>query len=130
MCREMISQGNGGSILFVSSISGHICNFPQPQAPYNASKASVLHLARSLAAEWARHRIRVNTVSPGYMETAMTDKPELNPSKDVWTDRNPMGRIGSPDELMGAVVLLCSAIGGMYMTGSDIVVDGKLELSQ
>jgi sorbose reductase len=124
----MTEQGKGGSILLVASISGHICNFPQPQAPYNASKAAILHLSRSLAAEWARHGIRINTISPGYMETTMTEGPEVESCRKIWTERNPMGRIGDPEELMGAVVLLCSKFGGRYMTGTDIVVDGELLL--
>lgn len=123
--RHMISHGEGGSIVLVASISGHTCNFPQPQASYNTSKAAVIHLARALAAEWARYHIRVNTVSPGYMETDMTRSPDVESSKEIWTERNPMGRIGDPEELMGAVVLLSSKYGGRYMTGTDIIVDGE-----
>ncbi|KAF8322609.1 NAD(P)-binding protein [Clavulina sp. PMI_390] len=65
--KHMIESGRGGSIINIASMSGHIVNYPQPQSAYNASKAAVIHLSKSLAAEWAPHKIRVNTISPGYM---------------------------------------------------------------
>jgi len=68
--RQMIAQGTGGSIVFIASISGHRVNFPQPQVAYNVSKASLLTLKSCLAAEWARYGIRVNSISPGYMDTS------------------------------------------------------------
>jgi sorbose reductase len=69
--RHMIACGNGGSIIFIASMSGPIVNWPQPQCAYNASKAGVKHLMRSLAAEWAVHGIRCNAISPGYMDTVL-----------------------------------------------------------
>jgi len=66
--KHMIAAGRGGSMVFIASMSGHIVNWPQPQCAYNASKAAVIHLMKSLAAEWAPHKIRVNTISPGYMK--------------------------------------------------------------
>jgi sorbose reductase len=71
--KKMISQGSGGHIVFTASISGHYVNFPQPQVSYNVSKAGVLHLTRSLAAEWASSGIRVNSISPGYMNTILNE---------------------------------------------------------
>ncbi|KAF8906705.1 hypothetical protein CPB85DRAFT_870465 [Mucidula mucida] len=122
--RHMIAQKSGGAIILVSSISGHMINFPQPQISYNVSKAGVLHLARGLAAEWARFGIRVNSVSPGYMETAMTKGEELAEEREIWMKSNPMGRLGQPEELTGAVIMLCSKVAGQYLNGTDVVVDG------
>ena len=122
--RQMISQATGGAILLIASMSAHIVNYPQPQMAYNVSKAAVLHLTKSLAAEWARYGIRVNSISPGYMDTIQTQGPGIQDAKDIWTSRNPMGRIGQPEELEGAIVLLCGKRSGSYINGSDIVLDG------
>jgi len=121
--RQMIHQKTPGSILLTASISAHRTNYPQPQAAYNASKAALLSLKSSLAAEWAVHGIRVNTLSPGYMDTVLNEGPGLVEARRIWGERNPMGRMGRPEELCGAVVLLCSAAGG-FVTGADLVVDG------
>ena len=119
----MILQRTPASILFIASISAHRTNYPQPQAAYNASKAALISLKSSLAAEWATHGIRVNSISPGYMDTILNEGEGLKACRETWTSRNPTGRMGSPQELEGAVVLLCSAAGS-YMNGADIVVDG------
>jgi sorbose reductase len=124
--RQMIKQSSGGSIVFVASISAHRVNFPQPQIGYNVSKGALLQLKSSLAAEWARYGIRVNSVSPGYMDTVLNEGEGLAKARKIWTERNPMGRMGQPAELTGPVVLLCSGA-GRYITGADIVVDGKLQ---
>lgn len=123
--RHMISSGRGGKIVFISSISGHRVNYPQPQAAYNVSKASILHMRRNLAAEWTRHGIRVNSISPGYMDTVLNEGDQLEPWRHSWADRNPMRRMGSPQELTGPLVFLCSDIGGGYVNGTDLVVDGR-----
>lgn len=73
--RHMMQHHHGGSIIFISSIAGARVLHPQQQCAYNASKAAVAHLARSLAAEWAPHGIRVNTISPGYMDTQLNEDP-------------------------------------------------------
>lgn len=122
--RRMIAQASSGVILLVASMSAHVVNYPQPQMAYNVSKAGVLHLTRSLAAEWARYGIRVNSLSPGYMNTIQTQGRGLQEAKDIWTSRSPMGRIGQPEELEAAIVLLCGKRSGSYMNGSDIVLDG------
>ena len=116
------------SMVFVASVSGHTVNFPQPQAAYNTSKAAVIHMMHSLAAEWARYGIRVNSISPGYMDTRLNEGEELEEARQVWRSRTPMGRMGRRDELNGAVLLLCSAAGA-YITGTDIKVDGKSSFS-
>jgi NAD(P)-dependent dehydrogenase (short-subunit alcohol dehydrogenase family) len=123
-CREagkrMIAQGKG-SIVNVASMSGHIVNTPQNQCSYNAAKAAVIQLTRSLATEWAQHGVRVNSFSPGYTATEMTmTVPEYHPG---WNALVPMKRMGEPAELMGALVYLASDASS-YTTGHDMVIDG------
>ncbi len=126
--RAMVARGIlGGSIVLTASISGHVVNYPQPQAHYNASKAAVLSLRRSLAAEWGRHGIRVNSISPGYMDTILNAGDGLAAHRAAWAARTPWGRMGAPEELTGAVVLLASSAGS-YMTGADILVDGGVSV--
>ncbi|KAF8798123.1 NAD(P)-binding protein [Phlegmacium glaucopus] len=122
--RLMIPQG-GGSIILVSSMSANIVNIPQFQTPYNASKAAVKHMAASLAVEWAKQGVRVNTLSPGYMLTPLTRDIlakdfEL---KETWERLTPMGRLGEPEDLAGAIVFMASDA-SKFMTGSEIRVDG------
>jgi sorbose reductase len=120
----MIKQGNGGSLVLIASMSAHIVNKPQPQCSYNASKAAVIHLAKSLACEWAPHKIRVNTVSPGYMATALTKQVIADRGMmAAWEENTPMGRMGQPHELQGAIVYLASEASS-FVTGTDLVVDG------
>lgn len=121
--RQMVKTGTGGSITFVSSISAHRVNYPQPQVAYNVSKSALLMLKSCLAAEWARYGIRTNSISPGYMDTILNEGDGIAEHRKIWAARNPSGRMGSPSELTGAVVLLSSAAGS-YMNGTDIVVDG------
>lgn len=128
VAKHMISRKRGGSVVFIASISAHTVNFPQPQAAYNVSKAALLHMARSLAAEWAVHGIRVNSVSPGYMDTILNEGEGLEAARRVWKERNPMGRMGVPEEIAGVVVLLCSRVAGAYVSGADFVVDGEFFL--
>ncbi|KAL6790323.1 hypothetical protein GGI42DRAFT_365160 [Trichoderma sp. SZMC 28013] len=123
VAKQIILQSTGGSIVFIASISGHRVNFPQPQVAYNTSKAAVLAMKNSLAAEWARYGIRVNSISPGYMDTILNEGDGIADARAIWADRNPMGRMGEPSELTGLVVLLASSAGS-YMTGTDIICDG------
>ncbi|KIO25059.1 hypothetical protein M407DRAFT_94541 [Tulasnella calospora MUT 4182] len=120
--KHMIAQGKGGSVIAIASMSGHIVNWPQPQCAYNASKAAVIQLCKSLATEWAQHRIRVNTISPGYMDTALNKK--FNPEmKAQWREKTPQGRLGQMEELNGIALYLASDA-STFTTGSDILVDG------
>lgn len=120
--RIMIERGILGSIINMASMSGSIVNFPQWQCSYNASKAAVIHLTRSLAAEWAQYGIRVNSISPGYIATPMSvDTPQE--LKDAWMPLIPMHRMGKPEELIPAILYLASAASG-YTSGSDVIVDG------
>ncbi|KAI0412509.1 oxidoreductase-like protein [Xylaria grammica] len=123
VARHMIVHKTGGSMIFVASISAHQVNFPQPQAPYNVSKAGVKAMARSLAGEWARYGIRVNSISPGYMDTILNEGDGLEEARRIWLSRHPLGRMGQPDELSGVVVMLASRAGS-YFNGSDLLVDG------
>lgn len=118
----MIEKGIKGSIINMASMSGSIVNIPQWQCSYNASKAAVIHMTKSLAAEWACYGIRVNSLSPGYIATPMSvDTPQE--LKDAWTPLMPFRRMGKPEELVPAVIYLaCDAAG--YTSGSDIIVDG------
>ena len=123
VARPMIEQ-RSGSIVNIASMSGVIVNYPQTQASYNASKAAVAHLSKSLASEWAQHNIRVNAISPGYMRTDMTaphiDNPEYG---GKWLAATPMGRAGSPEELAPLAIFLASDASS-FMTGSEVVIDG------
>lgn len=121
--RQMVKQGTGGRVIFTASISAHRVNFPQPQSAYNASKAALVNLKSTLAAEWARYGITVNSVSPGYMDTVLNEGDGLKEARESWCGRNPMGRMGFPEEVAGTVVMLVSRA-GTYINGADIVVDG------
>jgi NAD(P)-dependent dehydrogenase (short-subunit alcohol dehydrogenase family) len=124
--RAMLSAGYG-KIINTASMSAHVCNTPQNQCAYNASKAGVVHLTRSLAAEWAARGIRVNSISPGYTKTALVEKLVNTPAgktiSEQWLAKIPMGRMATTADLQGVAVLLASEASD-YMTGSDILVDG------
>lgn len=125
--RVMLEQG-GGAIINIASMSAHIVNHPQRQGVYNASKAAILHYTRSLAVEWADRGIRVNSISPGYTETAMTAISRTIPERLAsWHAKTPLGRIANPEEMAGAIVYLASAVSS-FVTGTDIVVDGGYQL--
>jgi NAD(P)-dependent dehydrogenase (short-subunit alcohol dehydrogenase family) len=117
-----MAQAGGGSIVNIGSMSGLIVNRPQWQPAYNASKAAVHHLTKSLAAEWAPLGIRVNAVAPGYVKTDMSpvDRPEL---RRYWIDDAPQQRYARPEEIAPSVVFLASDAAA-FMTGSVLVIDG------
>lgn len=110
-----------GSLILTASMSGHIVNFPQLQAPYNAAKAAVLHLGKSLAVEFAPFA-RVNIVSPGYVATEISDfvPAEL---KSVWHQQTPLGRECTPQEVASAYLYFASDASS-FTTGADLLVDG------
>lgn len=121
--KVMIRQG-GGSIIATASMSGHIVNVPQPQCAYNASKAGVIQLVKSMAVEWADKNVRVNSVSPGYIGTELTlNDPKLKPMIEKWNVLTPMHRMARPEELQAAYVYLAGDMSS-FTTGADISVDG------
>jgi NAD(P)-dependent dehydrogenase (short-subunit alcohol dehydrogenase family) len=119
--RHFVAQ-RSGTIVNIGSMSGFIVNRPQWQPAYNASKAAVHHLTRSLAAEWAPHGVRVNALAPGYIKTDMSpvDDPAF---RRHWIEDAPMQRYGTVEELAPAVVFLASDASS-FVTGSVLVADG------
>ena len=118
-------RAGGGAIVNIASISGSIVNPGLTQAHYNASKAAVIHLSKSLAMEWVGEGIRVNTVSPGYTLTEMNRRDAVLPMLERFRAQTPMGRLAEVEEMVGPTVFLLSE-GASYITGHDLVVDGGL----
>ena len=118
---HFVERGRG-VIVNIGSMSAEIVNRPQFQPAYNASKAAVHHLTKSLAAEWAPLGVRVNALAPGYMRTDMSpvDEPQF---QRHWIEDAPQNRVGEPDELGPAIVFLASDASS-FMTGSVLTVDG------
>lgn len=124
VAKQFIEQKTGGTITLTASISAHRVNYPQAQIAYNVSKAAIVAMKASLAAEWAVHGIRVNSISPGYMDTILNaGEGNIAEARKSWAERNPMGRMGAVGELDGICVLLASRA-GTYINGADMVVDG------
>jgi NAD(P)-dependent dehydrogenase (short-subunit alcohol dehydrogenase family) len=122
--KRMLQRG-GGSIVNIGSMSGFIANKPQEQSFYNASKAAVHHLTRSLGAEWADRKVRVNAVAPTYIETPLI-VPVLQNNKEMsktWLEMTPMHRVGQPDEI-ASVVLFLACDASSLMTGAIVAADG------
>ena len=120
--RRMLEQGRG-VIVNIASMSGTIVNRDLLQAHYNASKAAVMHLTKSLAMEWAARGIRVNSISPGYTATAMTRRPEVAEQVRRFEADTPLGRLATPEEMVGPTVFLLSEAAA-FCTGVDLIVDG------
>lgn len=124
--RRMAARGEGGAILNVASILGLR---PAPQvAAYAAAKAAAISLTQSMALELARHRIRVNALAPGYVETDLNSAFLRSPAGEALARRVPMRRFGQPEDLDGAVLLLVSDA-GRFITGATLPVDGGHLLS-
>lgn len=120
--RAMLGRG-GGSIVNIASMSASIVNRGLLQAHYNAAKAGVVQLTRSLAMEWADRGIRVNAISPGYTATPMNTRPEVAERVRTFEADTPLGRMATVDEIVGPVVFLLSDAAG-FCTGIDLLVDG------
>jgi NAD(P)-dependent dehydrogenase (short-subunit alcohol dehydrogenase family) len=126
-CREvgrvMLDAGRG-SIINIASMSGLVANRPQPQAAYNASKAAVIMLTKSLAGEWAGRGVRINAIAPGYVATDLTVKGMSNAEwREEWLRSTPMGRVAQPSEIAPAALYLASDASS-YVNGSVLVIDG------
>ncbi len=124
--RAMLKAGYG-KIINTASMSGTIVNMPQHQSAYNISKAGVIHMTKSLAAEWAERGVRVNCISPGYTRTQLvTDLLQTEVGQTVspeWMSRTPINRMADVTELQGLVVYLSGETSD-FMTGSDLIIDG------
>jgi NAD(P)-dependent dehydrogenase (short-subunit alcohol dehydrogenase family) len=118
----MLAAGRG-SIVNIASMSATIVNRGLWQAHYNSSKAGVKHLTSTLAMEWARRGVRVNSLSPGYIMTPMISGPEWADKVAGFRDQTPMERLGTPDDLVGPTVFLLSDAAA-YVTGTDLLVEG------
>ena len=123
--RAMLAHGKG-AIVNIASMSGSIVNRGLTQAHYNASKAGVVHLSKSLAMEWVGRGVRVNIISPGYTLTPMNKRPEVAEALKAFTAETPMGRIATVEEMVGPAIFLLSPAAS-FMTGVDLLVDGGFE---
>ena len=121
--RRMIEHGNGGGIVNIASMSGSIVNRDLLQVHYNASKAAVIHLSKSLAMEWAPRGIRVNAISPGYTATPMNTRPEVAEQVKRFEADTPLGRMAASAEMVGPAIFLLSEAAS-FVTGIDLIVDG------
>lgn len=121
--KRMLAR-KAGSIVNIGSMSGFIVNKPQEQAYYNASKAGVHHLTKSLAAEWGARGVRVNAVAPTYIATPLNafvkSKPDMY---KAWIDGTPMARLGEVEEIASVVLFLASDAASL-LTGSIVLADG------
>jgi NAD(P)-dependent dehydrogenase (short-subunit alcohol dehydrogenase family) len=123
--RSMLKRGRG-AIVNIASMSGSIVNRGLTQAHYNASKAGVIHLSKSLAMEWVERGIRVNVISPGYTLTPMNLRPEVAEQRKIFERETPMQRMATPDEMIGPSIFLLSRAAS-FVTGVDLLVDGGFE---
>jgi gluconate 5-dehydrogenase len=120
--RRMIAHGRGGSIVTITSIQSHVTT--PNQSAYAASKGGLLQYTRLLATEWAKYGIRVNSVSPGFVETPLTAAALKQPAfRDGALAKTPLARFGQPAEIAAAVCFLAGT-GASYVTGADLAVDG------
>ncbi|MGI9286764.1 MAG: SDR family NAD(P)-dependent oxidoreductase [Pseudomonadales bacterium] len=124
--RQMIDHGQGGSIINIASVLGS--SVQKGTGAYAAAKSGLLHLTRAMALEWARDCIRVNAIAPGYYRTDMAEDYLDSEVGRQLIKRIPQRRLGSPEEMDGALLMLASAASA-YMTGSVVTVDGGLSLS-
>jgi len=128
---KVMLEAGYGKIINTASMSASIVNWPQNQAHYNTSKAAVVHLSKTLAAEWADRGVRVNCISPGYTRTKLLEDLATTPvgQKMVpqWVERTPMKKLAEVTDLQGAIVYLASEVSD-FMTGHDLIIDGGFSL--
>jgi NAD(P)-dependent dehydrogenase (short-subunit alcohol dehydrogenase family) len=123
--RYLLAQGHGTCVAISSMSGNHTVNTPQKQCAYNASKAGVSALVRSLAAEWAARGVRVNAVAPGYIQTELLALKKHQFAQ--WLEHTPQGRMGSPDDVAAAIAFLLREESG-YFCGSELLMDGGYTL--
>ena len=124
LCLHYLRLGTGASVINISSISGIVDT--RSGAPYGMTKAALMQLSRNLAVEWAEHGIRVNTVSPSYTDTPLTEAVLKNPDRlQNIIDRTPLGRVAQPEEVAPVVAFLAMDKAS-YITGQNIATDGGL----
>jgi len=117
-------EARSGNIVCIASMSGLVVNRPQPQVGYNVSKAGIIMLTKSLAAEWAPFGIRVNAVAPGYIRSAITENfLGTGNVREYWLGGTPLGRLGNPEEIANVVIFLASDAAS-FVTGETVVADG------
>ena len=121
--QAMIGNG-GGSIVNIASMSATIANRGLHQAHYNSAKAGVVHLGRSLAWEWAPSGVRVNSISPGYTYTPMTQRPEQRDAMEGYAHDTPLGRNAQPEDMVGPVIFLLSRAAA-FVTGVNLLVERR-----
>ncbi len=122
--KRMIEAQARGAIINISSICSHVVVEPDTHCHYDAAKGGVGMLTKTLAYEWAPHKIRVNTISPGYIKTQMTGDADL---RKIWRQKTPLGSMGEPNDIAHAVVFLASDK-AKFVTGSDWIIDGGYTL--
>ena len=120
---RVMVKNKRGSIINIASMSAQVVCRPQALAIYNSSKAGLVQLTRSMAAEWAKFNVRVNSISPGYIATEMSLNEKNKDLFSGWIESIPMKRMGEPEELQGIALYLASDA-STYTTGADIIVDG------
>jgi len=120
--KHMLKMGRG-SIINTASMSATIVNHPQRQVAYNTSKAGVVHMTKTLGTEWADRGVRVNSISPGYVDTALNRTEGLLAVRQMWIKETPMQRLCDAKELVGGVLYLASPL-ATYTTGHDLIMDG------
>lgn len=124
--RIMLEKGDGRIVVIASMSGNHVVNNPQQQVAYNASKAGVVAMAKSLAFEWASRGVRVNALSPGYVDTPLLgSKHDMH---DLWKSATPLGRFATPDEVAAAVRFLLSDEAAFFC-GSEVLMDGGYSLA-
>ncbi len=123
VAKHFIKRGVGGSIVNNASINAHVISRPQSQTAYDASKAAVVQMTKSLAIDWVEYGIRVNSISPGYILTKLAEQLTTEEQRKVWAQMTPYKRLGKPEELAGAVIYFLSDA-STFTSGSDLIIDG------
>ncbi len=120
---KLMQQTGKGKIINTASVAGVLVPHPQKITAYNTAKAAVIHLTKSLAAEWAEHAINVNAISPGTIHQAQFETEAMQPWLKAWQQQIPAKRLANVEDLIGAAIFLASPASD-YMTGQNLIIDG------